>query len=372
MPSTYPVEAWASDGSIELLDGTTDLETGLSYVAKGVGPTSVPSYEVQYNRRLSRQNVILAPWRQLQVVDEGSLKIGVYPGVYTLGGARKSFGGATNQSVPDNATKYVYVDASNVLQIGDAEPADLTTFMPLAEVQTAGGVMTVVDRRLLGAFHVPQIEDSSDITGTPNATFQIDDDNTGPKLKNNAGVLEVRNEGDTDDANLKCGELDAVDQVKINGTQAINGSAEAVKLATGVAGTTAIAANAVTASKLEGVLQGRIPGCGIQAGSEASDKIGVTVQLEGAIGANLSEKRLVRVWIGDSAAGGETATAPNGGTSVQTGTLLKSITTDKHLQVITDANGTAVVELTDTGSPTFYLMVEFDSKIFSSSAITFA
>ncbi|GAG48540.1 unnamed protein product, partial [marine sediment metagenome] len=124
MALTYPAEAWPGTTQTEQLDGTNDQLTGLPYVAKGVGPTSTPTYEVQYNRRLHRQNRILEPWRQLQVVDEGSLKIGAYPGLYTLGGTRKTFDGATNQSLPDNETRYVYLDSDNTLQIAAAEPAD--------------------------------------------------------------------------------------------------------------------------------------------------------------------------------------------------------------------------------------------------------
>ena len=45
-------------------------------------------------------------------------------------------------------------------------------------------------------------------SGTTQTTYQIDSDATGPKLKNNTQVLEVRNAGDTDYANLKVKDLD--------------------------------------------------------------------------------------------------------------------------------------------------------------------
>ncbi len=158
MPLIYPNEVWPSEASVAALDGTTDAATGLPYIAKGTGPTSVPSYEVQYNRRQARQNAVLAPWRALQVVSEGGLRIGVYPGGYTLGGARRTFDGATDQAVPDDATRFVYLDANGDLQIAASEPGDLTTFLPLAEVVTASGAMTIRDRRLLAALHVPQLD----------------------------------------------------------------------------------------------------------------------------------------------------------------------------------------------------------------------
>lgn len=45
------------------------------------------------------------------------------------------------------------------------------------------------------------------ITGTLSTTFQIDSDASGPKLKNNAGILEVRNAADDDYADIKCHSL---------------------------------------------------------------------------------------------------------------------------------------------------------------------
>lgn len=147
MASTFPNEAFPSDGAVLALDGTLDTATGLPYVAKGVGPNSTPTYEIQYNRRLWRQNGVLAAVRQGMVVDEGSLAIGVYPLGYTLGGVRKSFLGATAQSVPDDATRKVYIDSSNVLQIQTSFPTDLTTFVPLATVTMSAGSTTITDER---------------------------------------------------------------------------------------------------------------------------------------------------------------------------------------------------------------------------------
>ena len=125
---TFPSEAWPSDATVEALDGTTDQETGLPFIAKGTGPTSVPSYEVQFNRRQARQNAILSGWRQGMVVDEGGLNIGVYSVEFTLGGARKSFAGATGVAIPDNTSKVVYLDGTATLQTAATWPSDLTTF----------------------------------------------------------------------------------------------------------------------------------------------------------------------------------------------------------------------------------------------------
>ena len=71
MADVYPNEAYPSDASVALLDGTTEQKTGLAYIAKGVGPASEPSYEIQYNRRQRRENHRLAVVTEGLVVDEG-------------------------------------------------------------------------------------------------------------------------------------------------------------------------------------------------------------------------------------------------------------------------------------------------------------
>lgn len=143
MADTYPNEAFPSDASVALLDGTTDPLTGLPYIPKGVGPASEPSYEVQYNRRQHRANARLAGITEGLTVDEGSLNVGVYPFNYAFAGLHKRFEGATNQSIPDDTVRYVYVDASNALQIAASYPVDVSTFVPLAKVTASAGSLTI-------------------------------------------------------------------------------------------------------------------------------------------------------------------------------------------------------------------------------------
>lgn len=156
--AVYPNEIWPADGVVEALDGTLDVATGLPYIAKGTGPTSSPSYEVQYNRRQRRQNVILASWRQGMVVDEGGLKIGVYPLEYTLGGVRRTFTGVTGVSVPDDDTRMVYLDSAAALQVAADWPVDVSSYLPIAQVTALAGVVTIEDVRCRAAFHVPSVE----------------------------------------------------------------------------------------------------------------------------------------------------------------------------------------------------------------------
>jgi hypothetical protein len=287
MTDIYPNEAWPGDSAAEALDGTTDAGTGLPYIARGTSPASVPSYQVQYQRRERRQNQILAPWRQGQVVDEGGLKLGVYPIDYTLGGVRRHFAGATNQPVADYASKCIYVDASNTLRIQDAFPSDIRTFLPLARVATAGGVMALEDLRLWTAQAVPEF--------------------------------------------------------------------------TGL----------VTADDVSEALSDGVPTLEISVGSEFNNAIPVTVQARDAAGDILAERVLVRAWLGATEYDGEIATPPNTDFTLTTGTLVKELTTNKHLLAISNDNGRVVFSIQETTARTFYLMVELDGRVTSSGAITF-
>ncbi len=179
MAIVYPNEAYPTDAAVEALDGTVDAGTGLVYVAKGVGPNSTPSYEVQYNRRLQRMNAALSTLRQGMVVDEGSLMVGVYPIAYSLGGVAKMFEGATAQAVPDNATRKVYLDSANALQIAAAFPSDETTYLPLATVVVASGVATITDERVGVMYGVSRVGTSAkNVLFTPTVVL--------------AGVLSVK------------------------------------------------------------------------------------------------------------------------------------------------------------------------------------
>lgn len=152
--ATYPTEQYPHDSAILELNGQTDEATGLDYVARGTSANSTPPYEVQYNRRLQRANGILAALRQGMVVDEGNLKFGVYPIEYRLGGTAKSFDGATDQSLDDDETTFVWLNSSNALTTGASFPGDPATFLPLAKIVTASGQATITDLRTLALFDV--------------------------------------------------------------------------------------------------------------------------------------------------------------------------------------------------------------------------
>ena len=180
MPDTIPDTKWISDVAADALDGTLDSASGLAYISEGTHKGSSPTYRVQLNRIQKRLATIVATMNQLRLAEENAaLKVGVYAGDYTLGGTHKHFAGATAQAVTDNATKVWYLDAANALTEAASYPADITTFVPLATVVAASGVITsIVDDRGHAEIVVPTATTSSD-TGTNEVSFVLDADNAG-------------------------------------------------------------------------------------------------------------------------------------------------------------------------------------------------
>lgn len=107
-------------------------------------------------------------------------------------------------------------------------------------------------------------------------------------------------------------------------------------------------------------------------GAEAANVIRVTGQLKWA-GEN-PDRRLAVTWYlsTDSGGGNIAATAPTGGVVQVTGVLIESIA-DKHGVIVTTATGSFSVDITDTGTPTFYLVAVLPTgDLVVSAAITFA
>lgn len=149
MSTTYPTPAAipATQSDAELLNGITDTLTGLVHIAKGASPFTAQTIELLMRRREKRINTILASLCELQVVQEDTAgKIGIFPGVYRLGGVDKNYDGVTGQSIA-NGTWVLYLDANGTLQIvADATgwPANKSLYFPLARVTAAAGVVTLI------------------------------------------------------------------------------------------------------------------------------------------------------------------------------------------------------------------------------------
>jgi hypothetical protein len=134
-----------------------------------------------------------------------------------------------------------------------------------------------------------------------------------------------------------------------------------------------IAANAVTAAKMATAVTTKIMGTPTLAvGAESANHIDVTVTLKDIAGTTLAAVAPATVWVSDTAGAAPSATAPDGGTSVQTGTQLKAVTAGVLLDVLSSSAGVIVVRLTESTAKTYFVNVAVGGLIASSAAVTFA
>lgn len=113
----------------------------------------------------------------------------------------------------------------------------------------------------------------------------------------------------------------------------------------------------------------------ITVGAEATNVINVAIALKNDRRKAIVGARYVKVYLSDAATGiGLTATTMTGSPAIGTlGTIINTTVTKKMWEILTDANGNFDLNVGDSGTPTFYLVVLFpDGTIQVSSAITFA
>lgn len=109
-------------------------------------------------------------------------------------------------------------------------------------------------------------------------------------------------------------------------------------------------------------------------GTETSNTITVTIQYQDVNGNDIGQ-RAACLWYLSTDANGDNvaASAPSGGIAVGTDGLLIEAVTDKFGLMVSEADGDVDVVLTETSTPTFYLVVvAHDGSLWPSSAITFA
>ena len=109
-------------------------------------------------------------------------------------------------------------------------------------------------------------------------------------------------------------------------------------------------------------------------GAEAANVINVGVQLIDRHNGNQLGEAVGLPWYLSTVATGQViSTAPSGGIAIGTDGLLIEWTANISGLVVSEADGDIDVDITDTGTPTFYLvLVAPDGKLLVSPAITFA
>lgn len=112
----------------------------------------------------------------------------------------------------------------------------------------------------------------------------------------------------------------------------------------------------------------------ISVGTEGTNAISVTIQLVDGNGDNLTAIAGFSWYLsGDSAGAAIVGTAPNGGTAIGASGKIAEVVAEKAGYLLTDATGKAIITITDSTTPTFYLVIILpNGKVVISSAITFA
>lgn len=109
-------------------------------------------------------------------------------------------------------------------------------------------------------------------------------------------------------------------------------------------------------------------------GTEAANAINVAIQLYDRDNGNEVDERVGLAWyLASNATGDAIATATTGGIAIGTDGLLLEWTNNVSGWVVSEVDGDIDVTITDSGTPTMYLvLVAPDGKVYVSGAITFA
>lgn len=109
-------------------------------------------------------------------------------------------------------------------------------------------------------------------------------------------------------------------------------------------------------------------------GTENTNAINIAVQLQDANANNAYEHVSLFCYLSDDANGNSIATsAPTGGVVIGTNGLAIPVVTNKAFQVTSESDGSFDLTITDSGTPTFYLVLVMpDGSLVVSGAITFA
>lgn len=135
----------------------------------------------------------------------------------------------------------------------------------------------------------------------------------------------------------------------------------------------AVADLAVTAAKLAAAVQIKIAGIStIAVGAPVGDVITATITLKDITGTALAAAAKATIWVSDTAGAAPSAVAPDGGTAITTGVLLKAHTAGVLLEAVSDATGVIAVALTESGTKNYYVNVAFGNVVISSAVLAFA
>ena len=107
-------------------------------------------------------------------------------------------------------------------------------------------------------------------------------------------------------------------------------------------------------------------------GAEAGNVINVAIQLNNSEGNALKQRGTIMGYLSNNADGDDLATAPDGGIAIGTDGLLIETVANQAFMMTSEATGEIDVDISETGTPTFYIVLVMASgERVISDAITF-
>ena len=120
-------------------------------------------------------------------------------------------------------------------------------------------------------------------------------------------------------------------------------------------------------------LDGLVYGATIVVGSESANAINTTIQLTDFLGRDLAQRATVPFYLSNNANGDDLATAPQTSLAIGTDGVAIEEITDLSGLLTSESDGDIDLTITDTGTPTFYIVVVLaNGNLAISGAITFA
>jgi hypothetical protein len=410
-PSIAHTPRTLSNGEAEGKQGTTH-ESAIPFPVNASQRAGVSGYSRigDENRRweLLFDRVLLSITQLLPEATTTALQLAVVKGFYRKADKTKvEFAGGT-LAIPDATTgRLVWIDvASNTLSQGAAWPATETDYVPIAVVDTAGGIITQIKdaRPYLAHALTP---DAADLGLTNLTAFTIDADNAGAgvttQLRSNRGSTDAEDAAlEWDETNDRwrvlsqhttrtlcpmeassffvagtaildtSGTLVAagISQTRLYTFGANGATPYGIKLtlagATGAPSSGTHAAGEFhvdSAGKLFACTANGTPGTWQQvgkqdsavvvsiadaSGSSAGATLDCTIQLKDNFGNNLAQAAILEIYLMDDVDGVADAANVTAFSVPATGTLIRTVTANKVYRVKTNAGGACVIRVTNS------------------------
>ena len=160
-------EVYPSDS--ELLSMLSESETGVEFIPTGTAP-----YYLHFRKLLYRLLLATKRANDFRLYHEGGLTFGVKPGKFWDGNINIEYAGSSGNIMPDNSTKYVYLDYDGVIKFveGSSFYDPIRAEVRLAKVTTYNGEITsIVDARDNHSISLPYVDKHVVVDHTVNETL---------------------------------------------------------------------------------------------------------------------------------------------------------------------------------------------------------